>query len=832
VTAGAVGSQGPGGADGAAADEIRAVRAQLQLATQAAQQAYRDSSRLIRLLAVIGEPAAPDVLIDRTLGALSEVFYADLTCLVYSDGDSCKIITARGFGEREVPRLPVLPGAADLLNQNRLAAWLCPDGDPVPEAAGVPIRSAAHIPLVEATPAGEGLLLLRSDRTRFSPGELQMLQSVAARLRATLEEGERREAIERLARTGHQLTRHLEIEPLLGEALRLLRDMTGAEAASAVTVEHGLASLRVEVAARSDVPGVWPVPTRELLAWPSALRGESFVLDDMHTAPPNSLARVPTWVRNLACVPVLQDGTPIALLYVGHSRPGFFSRSTIEAAAVLAGYVGAALVNARLYSALVESESQLRLLTDELRRRATHDPLTGLANRDLARQLLDTSLASDDARLVGLLFCDLDKFKAINDRLGHEAGDDLLCQVAARLQSCVRPGDLLARLGGDEFLIVLPKVIDLEEVTKIGHRVLATLAEPFHLGEERVQVAASIGGVVGERGAGRHQAVDLLRDADAAMYAAKNRGRARVEVFDRFTAQKAVDYLSLREDMLTALDRDELEVHYQPIVDLLDERVIGFEALLRWNHHDLGSVSPAVFIPMAEETGAITEIGGWVLTEACRQLAEWHREFEAPLSIAVNVSPIQLLDPAFAEKCLRTIEEAGLRTGQVWLEVTESVEVTDQLTEQLCQLRDLGVRVAMDDFGMSYSNLGYLKHLPVERLKIDRTFVAGLVQAPDCSVRAGLIPSQDGRQRSAPRSGIGMDRGIVRAILAIAESAGMSVVAEGIETEEQRRVLLDLGCRQGQGYLFARPMTASAACCLLAEADRLLVEAAEHAVGR
>jgi EAL domain-containing protein (putative c-di-GMP-specific phosphodiesterase class I) len=306
------------------------------------------------------------------------------------------------------------------------------------------------------------------------------------------------------------------------------------------------------------------------------------------------------------------------------------------------------------------------------------------------------------------------------------------------------------------------------------------------------------------------------------MYAAKNRGRGRVEVFDRFTAQKAVDYLTLREDMLTALARAELEVYYQPIVDLLDERVTGFEALLRWNHRELGGVSPVVFIPMAEETGAITAIGAWVLAEACRQLSEWQVEFEMPLSMAVNVSPIQLLDPAFAQKCLKTIEAAGLLTRQIWLEVTESVEVTDQLTDQLRQLRDLGVRVAMDDFGMSYSNLGYLKHLPVERLKIDRTFVAGLVPGSD----AGLIPAQ------VDRASVGMDRGIVRAILAIAESAGMSVVAEGIETEEQRRVLIELGCRQGQGFLFARPMPARAVTCMLAEADRLLVEAAEAAVGR
>jgi diguanylate cyclase (GGDEF)-like protein len=777
-------------------DELEQLRTQLQLATLAAQQAYRDSSRLIRLLAVIGDPASPDVLVDRTLGALSEVFFADVTCLVYTDGTQAEIIAARGFGEDELPTLPALPGADGLLTHNRLAAWLCPVEE-APRAAGLPIRSAAHIPLIDGPATGEGIILLRSAPTPFEPGELQMLQSVASRLRASVEEGERRDAIERLARTGHRLARHLELDPLLGEALDLLLDMSGAQSAAAVLVEDGVASMRAQVGLRSGLPEAWPMPASKLRSWPSALRGEPFVRSDLREAPVSWNRHDPDWLRNLVCVPVLQDGLPVALLYAGHSRPGFFSQPMIEAAAVLAGYVGAALGNARLYGALAQSESRLRLLTGELRRQASHDSLTGLANRDLARQLLESSLASDQTGRVGLLFCDLDKFKAVNDRLGHEAGDDLLRQVADRLGGCLRGNDLLARLGGDEFLIVLPQVADLEAVTLIGHRVLAALADPFELGMERVRVAASIGGVIGERGSSQAevQAGDLLRDADAAMYEAKNRGRGRVEVFDRFTAQKAVDRLTLREDLLTALDRGELELNYQPIVNLDDARVIGFEALLRWHHRELGLIPPLIFIPMAEETGAITSIGGWVLAEACRQLARWQRDSVRSLSMAVNVSPIQLLDPAFVEKTVRAIAATGLSNRQVWLEVTESIEVTDQLSDQLRLLRNAGVRVAMDDFGMSYSNLGYLKHLQVERLKIDRSFVAGL---------------------AGPAGGDGMDRGIVRAILAIAESAGMSVVAEGIETEDQRRVLLELGCSLGQGYLFAKPMRADQASALLA----------------
>jgi diguanylate cyclase (GGDEF)-like protein len=790
-----------------AGSDLAVLHAELLRATQATQHAYRDSSRLIRLLAVLAEPASPAVLIDRTLGALSEFFSADLVCLTYSDGSTAEVITARGFDENTEPRIPELPGAPGLAATYRLGIWACPENVEPPTAGGVAIRSAAYIPLTPAIDLGEGLLLLRSDQEPFLLTELQLLQSVASRLWASLEEAERREAIERLARTGHRLTRHLEVEPLLDEALRVLCDMTGAEAASAITVHEGTARLRVEMASRPGIRGQWPSDAGRLMGWSQAERGEPWVCADLRDCGPERSQGEPRWVRNVICVPVLDDSGPMALLYAGHSRPGFFSRPTVEAAAVLAGHVGAALVNARLYRALADSESQLRLLTDELRRRATHDSLTGLANRDVARQLLESSLASPGPGMVGLLFCDLDKFKAVNDRLGHEAGDDLLRQVAARLRACMRDEDLLARLGGDEFLIVLPKVADLSVVTRVGRRVLDELAEPFMLGRERVQVSASVGGVVGERGGDSSEAGHLLRDADAAMYAAKNGGRGRVEVFDRLAADQALAQLRLREDLLTALAEGQLEVHYQPIVGLDDRSVIGFEALLRWNHPVLGAISPADFIPMAEETGAITAIGPWVLAEACGQLGQWHRDLGVPLSMAVNVSPIQLQDPRFADECIRVVHAVGLDPQLLWLEVTESIEVTVRLTDQLRQLHASGIRIAMDDFGMSYSNLGYLKRLPVQHLKIDRTFVAGLTPGEEREHdRFG--------DRTRNRSG-GMDRGIVRAILAIAESAGMSVVAEGIETEEQRRILLDLGCRQGQGYLFAEPMAGPAATSLL-----------------
>jgi diguanylate cyclase (GGDEF)-like protein/PAS domain S-box-containing protein len=430
-----------------------------------------------------------------------------------------------------------------------------------------------------------------------------------------------------------------------------------------------------------------------------------------------------------------------------------------------------------------------RRLEDELRRRATHDPLTGLANRALTTERLEEALARTDPSPVGLLFCDLDKFKEVNDRLGHEAGDDLLLDVADRLRACVRGGDLLARLGGDEFVVVLDGIADLAEVSEIGERIVTALREPFRLGSERAEIGVSVGGVLGVRG--QATATAMLRDADAAMYAAKNGGRGRVEVFDDAASHRSLDRLELRSDLTRALARGELSLAYQPIVALRTGAIIGFEALCRWHHPRRGPIPPDVFIPLAEETGSIAAIGEWVLARACGQLAEWQRlPAGRDLRISVNLSATQLTQPDVADRTLAVIAEAGVRPGDVWLEITEHSSIRTDVTEFATTLRAAGVHFALDDFGTSYSNLSHLKRLPVEILKIDRSFVAGLTDKDT-------------------------DRGIVRAVLAIADSLGLAVVAEGIETVEQRRELLALGCRQGQGNLFSRPMAVPQATAML-----------------
>ncbi|MFQ1003566.1 putative bifunctional diguanylate cyclase/phosphodiesterase [Modestobacter sp. SSW1-42] len=436
-----------------------------------------------------------------------------------------------------------------------------------------------------------------------------------------------------------------------------------------------------------------------------------------------------------------------------------------------------------------------RRLEAELRRQATHDSLTGLANRALVRRQLEVELAADRPGPVGVLFCDLDEFKAVNDRLGHEAGDDLLCQVADRLRAGLRPGDLLARLGGDEFVVVLPEVEGQATVAAVGERVLAALRRPFDLGPETVRIGASIGGVLGARGA--VAVTDLLRDADAAMYEAKRAGRGRVQVFDALAAQQSVERLSLRQEVQGALHRDELAVHYQPIVDLQTGGVLGLEALLRWRHPVYGDVRPDVFVPLAEETGAIGAIGDWVVAQACRQLAAWHRlPGHQDLTVSVNLSAAQLDDDDLVTRVLTTLAREQVAPRHLRLEVTENMEKTHRQLALLDALSRAGISLVVDDFGVSYSNLAHLKDLPVDALKIDRSFVAGL-----------------GDSTGDRRQGIGV--GIVRAVLALSEAAGLDVVAEGVETEAQRDCLRSLGCRTAQGYLFSRPVPADEATALL-----------------
>jgi diguanylate cyclase (GGDEF)-like protein len=405
------------------------------------------------------------------------------------------------------------------------------------------------------------------------------------------------------------------------------------------------------------------------------------------------------------------------------------------------------------------------------------DALTGTANRTQLEE--STARLLREGRPVSLLFIDLDGFKDVNDSRGHAAGDQVLLAVADRFQRSVRPEDLVARIGGDEFAVLLAASPD--SARTVGERIRAALAVPVTLDAGLATVHASIG-LATSADPGEHTAGSLLRDADLAMYLAKAQGGDQVVAYSDGMAEAARRRAELQQDLALAVPAGQLEVHYQPTVRLADGRTTGFEALVRWHHPERGLVPPAEFIPLAEETGTISEIGRWVLRTALRQGAAWTAAAPEPIRMAVNLSPRQLLDSGVVADVTAALQESGFPADQLTLEVTEGVLVQDGdgVIGQLEQLRELGVAIAIDDFGTGFAGLSYLRRLPADIIKIDRSFVSDLTSG-------------------------GSSTTLIASIVELARTLGLSVVAEGVETEDQRRVLADLHCGSAQGFLFARP---------------------------
>jgi len=436
------------------------------------------------------------------------------------------------------------------------------------------------------------------------------------------------------------------------------------------------------------------------------------------------------------------------------------------------------------------------------------DPLTGLPNRALFMDRLERLLASGQSMASGfaVLFLDIDRFKIVNDSLGHAAGDELLVEIAKRLESSLRASDTvarfegshtLARMGGDEFTVLLDGIGDSDRALSIAERLRAAVAQPFQLQGREVISSVSVGLVVSDDRYRR--AEDMVRDADTAMYRAKELGKARCEVFDTSMLTEAEERLGLEQDLRRALERHELEVYYQPIVSLSEARLTGFEALLRWNHPERGLVLPAKFIPMAEDTGLIVPIGTWVLHEACRQLRSWTQEFPAAgdLVVNVNLSARQCTHPDLLQQVRRILDDTGVAPSRLKLEITEGVvlEHSEVVGNVLRELRALGVQLGLDDFGMGYSALSYLQNFPFQTIKIDRAFVSGMES--------------------------GSNTEIIRAIVALAAGLAMDVTAEGIETADQVDRLQQLSCEFGQGYFFDKPLTSEHARALLQQGTTL-----------
>lgn len=464
---------------------------------------------------------------------------------------------------------------------------------------------------------------------------------------------------------------------------------------------------------------------------------------------------------------------------------------SVSSIAFLAMTLFTSILDARLQSTLRVANVKLQTVNEELRRRAFQDPLTGLANRMLFEDRLAHALqrleraghrkTDRHAEKIAVLFVDLDGFKPINDSLGHAAGDEVLKTVALRLRDAARSTDTVARIGGDEFVLLMEDVGSSADCARLARQMLDALARPLPIEGRQVSISGSVGVVVYPDHGDKDK---LVVNADAAMYAAKRAGGNTYALFESHMDAGALEQLSLQTDLRQAIELGQLQLHYQPKIDGLQGQIRGVEALLRWDHPERGMVSPAVFIPIAERFGLITDIGNWVIDEACRQMRSW-ADGGLNMRVAINLSVHQLREDDLAARIQAALELNRIDSSQLLCEITESVAMEDIKSTQRAfeSLSRIGVFLSIDDFGTGYSSLSYLRQLPARQLKIDRSFVADIEASPDA-------------------------RAIVSAVISLAHQLGLRVVAEGVETEGQRDILLDLKCDELQGFFLARPMPA------------------------
>ena len=576
-----------------------------------------------------------------------------------------------------------------------------------------------------------------------------------------------------LARLGQLALRERDLDRLFATAVDSLAEMLGVEYCT--VLEHASEPSRFLIrASRGYRMADWQVPlTPDSHAGHTLLADSPIVVEDFATEKrfsPSEMLRAHEIVSGVGVV-IEGREVPFGVLSIHASERREFTSEEIDYLRTVANVLSAAVERHR------DEQSS--------RHAALHDPLTGLPNRVLALDRLQYGVRRRrrDGTDVAVMVVDLDRFKLINDSLGHEAGDELLLALAPRLRDAIRSEDTVGRLGGDEFAIVCHGLSGIRDVVTIAENVAAAINRPFVLDSGERFVTGSIGIALASRASDTPES--LLRDADIAMYRAKAEGPGRFEIFDDEMRAQVMSRLRIESELRTAVDREELRIHYQPIVDVATGRVEAIEALVRWQHPRRGLCGPEDFITVAEETGLIVDVGFWVLEQACRQAAEWQRDLGRRLTLSVNVSPRQLTGVAFGARVEEIAASSGMQPGTLALEITESALISETRAPQdsIRNLRDHGLLLLLDDFGTGYSSLSYLKRFPLDGIKIDREFVDGL-----------------GTDEN--------DTAIVEAIVGMARALDLRVVAEGVETPLQLERLSELGCQRAQGYLFSRPQPA------------------------